>query len=380
MDKNDGMEIVYVDPGKITLADKFIDGYINYRHFQEAPNEKKGKAVVVFDDEEMQRLEKDIQQRGLHDPIILVEKDGIHICLSGERRVRIALKSKIPKIPAYVYKNLTKEEMWATSFRSNDTVSPVGENATAALVKYWREKEGFTSEKILEITGRSVQWLGQMDTLGTLDPKCFEAFRKGFLTLRTAIKLANVDDDGLRIRLCDMAIEDSEKDFATDARKLDDAVEKAEDGVEVADSIGAAAKLLKTGRRKKDADIKEDADNKKVAADEKLKDKKKDRATHQRKGAQAKNKNLKKAVKDLKAQKEVPSVLTKSEVTKCLEETDELIRSHGKENGEIVAEEEHLRLAKVIFECVLVGEANIKKIFEEYYAIDEKEFDYEEDI
>ena len=76
MDKNDGMEIVYVDPNKITLADKFIDGYINYRHFQGAPDEKKGKAVVAFDNYEMQRLEDDIQKRGLHDPIILVEKDS----------------------------------------------------------------------------------------------------------------------------------------------------------------------------------------------------------------------------------------------------------------------------------------------------------------
>ena len=365
-------EDVYNVPlNEIHLADQIDDsGFMNPRHFYQTDNEEEQILVGEgFEDEEMDKLCADIEERGIRNPLELRWKtleNGSKILqlVDGERRYRCADRLELSHVNCHVHKEMTDEEAWATAWRQNDTAKQIGDNASAALVKYWRE-QGYNDEKILAITGRSTQWLLQMDTLSGLDTECFKAYSKGQVGLRVALDLAKVNDKEMRVKLLRTGIEEAEKTWQEQKQTLDKKLDKASDKVESTEAVASAARLM---GKEEDQDKADKNVEKAKANVEKVKE---DKEKHESSKPQMKQKQLTKAVQKHGAQASVNTFVGKKKIEKALEQINLFIENEGSdEEGEVIAELTHLNIAKRLLDSFLNGESDIKNIFKSHYDAD----------
>ena len=381
---NFGDRISDVAPGAIHFSDKADkEGFINPRHFYQG-GEAGAMNGIGFDDESMRQLSMDIQERGITTPLICrwVTPDGkpcgrtataMLQLVDGERRLRSAIALVLETVPCLIHENMSDDDAWMNAWRSNDTPKSIGENATAALVKHWRQC-GYNDQQIVKITNRTAQWLRQMDALGNLDEKSFDAYTKGLLSLRVALKLAIIDDLALRHGLLDETLADAERDHQDLIARYRKAVEKAEEKVEDSKAIIGLAEI--TG----DKVDQEEVDQVKNL----LKGAEKALAEASANQPQAKAKNLTRASKKVGADA-VASALTKAKMQKCLSRVENWIEHEGRDGNDFIGQVDHLHLAKCVLSACLNGNDNMKKVFADFYKIenqlglDEDEDEYEED-
>jgi len=373
MDRKFGDNVSDLSPKEISFADKFnVDGFCNPRHFYQG-----GEAGAMngqgFDDDSMRQLTLDIQERGIMTPLICrwVTPDGkpctantegvILQLVDGERRLRVALSLNLATVPCFVYENMSDDDAWKVAWRSNDTPKAIGENATAALVKHWRAR-GYTDQQILTITNRTSQWLRQMDTLGNLDNESFDAYAKGLLSLRVALKLALINDPAIRHELLTETLADAERDHEEILGRHRKAIEKAQEKIETVQAEKEIAGLM--GQEIGEDEIKN--------AENTLKEAEKAFAEEQANPAQAKAKNLTRASKQVGA-RQVASSLTKAKMGKLLKQFDKWIENEGQDGGEFVGYLSHLHLGRNILMACLNGDDNMKKVFADYYEFVEAE-------
>jgi hypothetical protein len=354
---------VDVSPKAIVFADK--EGFINPRRFHQGDN------PIGLDDESMCQLMSDIKERGIINPIICrcITPEGIPCenvdgyilqLVDGERRLRASLNLELNVVPCLVYENMSDNEAWICAWRSNDTAKSIGENATAALVKHWRQS-GYNDDQILKITNRTTQWLRQMDVLGNLDNQSFEAYAKGMLSLRVALKLALIDDIELRHNLLEKTLADAEEDHQELIAKDLKAVDRAKEKVEIFKAEYEVDEVM--GKNVDKIEINQ--------AENALENAKQELEKHENNPHQAKAKNLAKASKLVGAE-EVSSALTKAKMLKISNAIDNWIENEGRDGNEFIGHLEHLHLAKIIFSACLNGDDNIKKVFVDYYEFIEE--------
>lgn len=365
-------DIVPIAPGAINFTDKTnVDGFINPRHFYQG-----GDVGVMnglgFDNESMLQLSSDIKQRGIITPLICrwLTPDGIPCgriaaavlqLVDGERRLRTALALGLQTVPCIIHENMSDDEAWMNAWRSNDTPRAIGENATAALVRHWRQ-HGYNDQQILDITNKTAQWLRQMDTLGNLDEQSFDAYAKGLLSLRVALKLALIESIELRHELLAETLADAERDHNELIARHRKAVEKAEEKIEDIKAVVGLAAI--TGEKINPADI--------AQAQGALANAAGALANAAGNQPQAKAKNLTRASKKVGA-KEVSSALTKAKMKICLEHVESWIEHEGNDGDEFIGQLEHLHLAKGLLSACLNGDDNMKKVFADFYIFIENQ-------
>lgn len=312
-----------IDPKSITFANQGGAGFINPRHFHKA---HVNGAPQGLDDESLTQLFEDIVERGVTKPLILRASGGSwsgegNQLVDGERRLLCSIKGDLPAVPCYIYDDMTDEEAWMVAWRENDTGKAIGENATAALVKHWRE-QGWVDDKILAVTKRTTQWLRQMDVLGQLDPESFDAFTKGCLSLRVALKLAMVEEMPLRHELLNETLNDAKADHSDWLAKQKKIISRIEDKMESAEARLAAARVM--GSEEEQQEAQEELSRQEEAlqeANQALQDGEESHPT-------AKAKNLARASKKVGA-RQVASALSKAKLKKCLKQMDEYIENDG---------------------------------------------------
>ena len=373
-------DLFMVDPRKIVISDTIGDGgFANPRHFHRAVNKEKGLLGLGFQDEKMERLRADIKLRGIQNPLVCrkVVKDGeeeLHL-LAGERRLRCSLDLNLPTVPCHI-KEMSDKDAWVAAIRCNDTAEPIGDNATAGLVKYLQEEEGYEKDDILAMFDRSEQWLKKMNTLGELDPLCFRGYEEGRLTLRVAEILAKIDDLDLRHQLYKDALADAEQVWEDRLAKFTKAVDRAEDKVETAKATVSAAKLLGA-----DPATVDEAEKEQEEAEEKLEEAKDAIENHAKTTPQVKNKSLTEAGKKAGAQHQVAAALGKAKIKKLyLDKLDSFIENDGKDDeDEYLCEVEVLRIVREVVNGILSGEKDLSKVLHDVLELIPAEDDVEEE-
>jgi len=66
---------------------------------------------IDFDQEALEELKQSIKEKGIIQPITVHKKDNYYELIAGERRLRAAIEIDLEKIPAYIVKVDSKEEM-----------------------------------------------------------------------------------------------------------------------------------------------------------------------------------------------------------------------------------------------------------------------------
>ena len=354
--------IFNIDPKTISFSNNPGEGFVNPRHFHQQNGE--GTKPQGLDDDSLRPLFEDIVERGVTKPLIVRasggswNKEGNQL-VDGERRLVCSLRGNLEGVPCYVYDDMSDEEAWMVAWRENDTGKAIGENATAALVKHWRD-QGWGDDKILALTKRTPQWLRQMDILGALDAKCFEAYTTGHLSLRIALKLAQVDDVDLRHELLEETLSDAnadQKDWIAKQKKI---ISRLEDRIESSEARVAAAEIMGSDDEKREAEA-ELAKHQEALQQATT-------ALNQEKNIvpMAKNKNLARASKKVGA-KQVASAVSRSKLKRALKQIDAFIENDGMDGDAYVAEVDHLQIVRCILSGILEGNDNFKEILAEYY-------------
>jgi hypothetical protein len=265
---------------------------------------------------------------------------------------------------------MSDEEAWKVAWRSNDTAKAIGENATAALVKFWRQK-GYDDTMILQITNRTSQWLRQMDILGNLDTKSFDAYAKGLLSLRVALQLSQVRDINLRQQLLDETLADAQHDQQAWVDRQKKIIDRMADKVETAEANLAAAEIMGSPESQEIA-------KKEVAkAEEALAQASAQLEEHKNFVPQAKNKNLSRASKAV-GTRQTTSSLSKAKIEKCLEKIDKYIIDEGYEGDDYIGEVDHLEIIRQVLNTILSGSDDFKTMLKEYYESEPSDEEAEE--
>jgi hypothetical protein len=340
-----------IDPTSISFANKFLpNGFRNPRHFLIGGGIGKG-----LEPESMEQLKSDIIERGIRTPI---DCRRIHVDGKDILQLTAALQLNLPIIPARIHDNMSDEDAWKFAWRDDDIPKSIGENATASLVKFWRQQK-YDDAKILDITGRTKAWLRQMDVLGELDPECFSAYSDGNISLRNAIRLAQIPDLELRVEILRTAIQDAEADYARQLQNAKASLNRAEDRVEIAQANVALAQSMGDDVDEANEELKV-AENAKRSAENKYLEQKGQKP-------QARAGNLAAGAKKVGA-KQIATSLSKAKLKKLLHTIDEWIENDGRdEEDDFIGEIQHLQLVRSIINSVLIGEVDIKSIFSQYY-------------
>lgn len=354
----------------IQPADDTDANFCNPRHYFEG-GEEVGDA---FEDEEMEELFNDVKERGIRFPLEcrwVKDEDGEHFIqlVDGERRLRCAERLELKAVLCHIHEEMSDEEAEKVAWRSTETARNFSENAQAHWVRRKRE-QGYTDKQILNITGRSGQWLFQMDKLGGLDDYCFHAYCGGEIGLRVALDLADMEDEDERVALCKETIKEGIRVFQYQGEKLKKAEARAEDKVETAQATATAARLLG------DKDAEEEAEQDLADAEENLEDAKAAADAHDKAKPQGKTKQLRKAAKALGVDGKVSQFIGKVKIKKCLDKIEAAIKNDGmdpdSDSDELIGEVDDLRLVKKVIQAFLAGEHDIVKILKAFYAAERR--------
>jgi len=107
-----------------------------------------------FDAVELQELADSIVEHGLLQPIIVVEADGGHTLVAGERRLRAASMAGLETIPAIV-RNANEQEQLEVALVENLQRADLNAIEEAHAYQHLIETFGLTQERVASRVGRS---------------------------------------------------------------------------------------------------------------------------------------------------------------------------------------------------------------------------------
>jgi hypothetical protein len=159
-------------------------------------------------------------------------------------------------VEARIHEDITDEDAWKIAFTENSTSVDIGEAATIALIKKWREI-GWEDRQILQITGKSITWLRETDHIIQLDEKCFDAFTCNEINRSVAVDLSKVEDVSDRVARLERSKEFAEKRLMALRQKAKLDLEKAEEAFEIAEANSVDAEIIGANQSKADTDLDE---------------------------------------------------------------------------------------------------------------------------
>lgn len=235
-------------PPDIADLDSAVDDYFNARHFT-----KKG-----FDPESMDQLYTSIIDNGLMNPLMcrwVVNDDELSLqVVEGERRItciekilseekRVWSRSSSDYLPASeVFDTVLSRIVIATPKEALQYAWTYQENtvdwgdAAKTVTIYKMRSQGFTDDEILEITGKSLNWLREEDKICQLDKKTFSFYIEGKIIRKVALDLAKTENEEIRERLLEKSYAHAEERFKEENKNLDKEIEAAENREEIAEA------------------------------------------------------------------------------------------------------------------------------------------------
>jgi len=247
--------ISYVQ-GSVKISEKDKIGFHNPRHFVQ-----KNKAFSPgLEKQKMEQLAAAIAATGLNHPITIgcfgsIKDAKTFFIIAGERRKRAIDMLVAKKTPCYdqhtisvknaedVYKqiecriieNASLESSFKIAFDENEQNEGIGEAATIALVKFWKDS-GWDTNKIKDITGKSITWVRDTEKLiDNLDETSMSCLISGQINRAVAIDLSSVVDPEERHRQLKLCISIASQRLQEMRSKIDDSYVKYLDDADVAD-------------------------------------------------------------------------------------------------------------------------------------------------
>ena len=338
--------------------------FANPRYIKTAKGKPVGKGLAK---EEMEELRNAIRTEGLENPVRLRcvdANEGLVLeIVNGERRKRNIDKlckdnedcydpaeediKKASELYDFIDCRINRMDdrtAFKHSFTSNEKAIDIGEAATVSFVRHLRQC-GEDSESIVELTGKSITWVKETDSLIGLDDKTFEALKAEDINRKVALSLTEIKSTKDRLaRLKDVKKAASVRLDKLKA-KADDEVEKAEEQQEIARAEKKVTEI--TGG---DTEAAKEAE---VEAKKKVVKKKKEQEKVSKRKVKATGKDLGKSE---------TKPLTRSKVEKRWNEPlPAIIRKRDEE-----IDVEDARLAKLLCEGFFKGEEDILKLLKQH--------------
>lgn len=199
-----------------------------------------------FDEEKLKELAETIKEYGVLQPVILQEKNGSYILVTGERRFRAALLAGLKTIPALIkeYDAQQSMEIALVENLQRENLNPIEE---AAAYKKLLEEFDYLQEDLAQKLGRSRSAIANAIRLLALDDEVQRYLAEGSLTAgqaRPLLALNSLEEQrGFALKAID------EKLSARQVEKLvRDRVKKEKakaPAAEVSDELQVTALLLK---------------------------------------------------------------------------------------------------------------------------------------
>ncbi|MCX8058241.1 MAG: ParB/RepB/Spo0J family partition protein [Spirochaetes bacterium] len=147
-----------------------------------------------INDEEIENLANSIKEKGILQPIILVQKNDKYMIVAGERRYLAARKAGLSEIPAII-KNLTDNEILEIALIENlqrEDLNPIEE---AYAFKNIIEKTNMTQEELSQRIGKSRVYITNSMRLLQLSFKERDKIVSGKISKGHAIALLSIENE-----------------------------------------------------------------------------------------------------------------------------------------------------------------------------------------
>jgi len=159
-----------------------------------------------FNEKSLRDLSVSIESNGIIQPI-LVSKEGEerYSIIAGERRWRASKLAKLEEIPCII-RSIVKEKRLEIALVENlqrEDLNPIEE---AEAYRFLIKKFGFTQEDTAAKIGKDRSTIANMLRLLKLPPAIHDRLRSGDLSVGHARALITLENDNLKLDLCDKII------------------------------------------------------------------------------------------------------------------------------------------------------------------------------
>jgi ParB family transcriptional regulator, chromosome partitioning protein len=154
-----------------------------------------------FDPVALDELKRSIQEKGIIQPITVRRIDGGYQLISGERRLRAARSAGIQKIPAYIIRVSTDEEMLELALIENLQREHLNPIEIAISYRRLIEECALTQEEVAERIGKDRSTVTNMLRLLKLPDTIQAAVRKGELSGGHARAIAGLEETAAQMSI-----------------------------------------------------------------------------------------------------------------------------------------------------------------------------------
>ncbi len=159
-----------------------------------------------FDPVALDELKRSIQEKGIIQPITVRRAAGGYQLISGERRVRAARSAGLLKIPAYIIRVATSEEMLELALIENLQREHLNPIEIAISYRRLIEECSFTQEEVSHRIGKERSTVTNSLRLLKLPETIQNAVRKGELSGGHARAIAGLEDTASQLAVFKKAI------------------------------------------------------------------------------------------------------------------------------------------------------------------------------
>lgn len=217
----------------------------------------------VFVEEKIEELADSIREHGIIQPLIVRKKTKGYEIVAGERRWRAAMKAGLTEVPCLI-RELTDEQNMLIAIIENmqrEDLNPIEEaEGLHQMISIF----GLTQEQVSKSVGKSRPYIANALRLLKLPREIKERLAEGLLTAGHARALITVEDDKIRMEICDkiirenLSVRETEKLVASIGkinRKKPAQKEKNPDIVRVEEELkevlGTKVSITQTGKKGK---------------------------------------------------------------------------------------------------------------------------------
>ena len=159
-----------------------------------------------FDPVALDELKRSIQEKGIIQPITVRRMAGGYQLISGERRVRAARSAGLQKIPAYIIRVATNEEMLELALIENLQREHLNPIEIAISYRRLIEECSFTQEEVSHRIGKERSTVTNSLRLLKLPETIQNAVRRGELSGGHARAIAGLEDTASQLAVFKKAI------------------------------------------------------------------------------------------------------------------------------------------------------------------------------
>ena len=156
---------------------------------------------IKFDEKALTELKDSIREKGLIQPITIRRKNSHYELIAGERRLRAAAEAGFVKIPAYIMKVETKEEMLELALVENVQRERLNPIEQASAYQRLIDECNLTQDEIAQKIGKERSTITNLLRLLRLPGPIRESVENGVISVGHARTLLSLESKENQIQL-----------------------------------------------------------------------------------------------------------------------------------------------------------------------------------